>query len=69
MCVSCGCNVPDDDHGDEKHIVMEEVTKTGGADKISDDRFQKAAEAAGITTEQANQNVRESMETAATTSS
>ncbi len=63
MCVSCGCSTPDDDHGDEKHIVMDEVKKTGGADQITEDRLQKAAEAAGITTEQAKQNVREGRET------
>lgn len=63
MCASCGCNMPDDDHGHEKRFVMEEVKKAGGPDQISEDRLQKAAEAAGITTEQAKQNVREGYET------
>jgi len=69
MCVSCGCSTPDDDHGDEKHIVMDEVTRVGGLDKITDDRLQKAAEVAGITTDQAKQNIKESVEAGATPAS
>lgn len=47
MCMTCGCGLPHDDHGDERHIVYEEL--------------KSAAEAAGISPEQAAQNLQETL--------
>ncbi len=44
MCLSCGCGVPDEDHGNPDHITMEDL--------------RKAAEAAGIDADQAADNIR-----------
>lgn len=44
MCMSCGCNQPQDDQGN--------------ADNITEQDLQKAAEAAGISKEEAADNIR-----------
>lgn len=44
MCMSCGCLQPQDDHGN--------------ADSITEQDLQKAADAAGISKEQAADNIR-----------
>jgi hypothetical protein len=31
MCVSCGCGTPNDDHGDKRHITMEQLEQAGQA--------------------------------------
>jgi hypothetical protein len=31
MCVSCGCNVPNDDHGDERNITLNDLQEAGQA--------------------------------------
>lgn len=46
MCVSCGCGKPNDAHGDMRNITMDDVNR--------------AAEAAGITPDQAARNISES---------
>ncbi len=42
MCMTCGCAVPKDDHGDPRNITEESLNK--------------AAQAAGISPQQAAQN-------------
>jgi hypothetical protein len=27
MCISCGCMMPDDNHGDERYIVMQDIVE------------------------------------------
>lgn len=45
MCVTCGCGIPEDNHGDERNITLSEL--------------QAAAEAVGITLEEAVDNINE----------
>lgn len=45
MCLSCGCGSPNDDHGDPRNITMTEL--------------QEAAEAAGISVDEAAANILE----------
>lgn len=44
MCMSCGCKKTDDDHGNP--------------DNITEQDLQKAADAAGVSKEQAAENIR-----------
>jgi hypothetical protein len=44
MCLSCGCGEPNNDHDDPDQITYEDL--------------QKAADAAGITVEQAADNIK-----------
>lgn len=48
MCLSCGCGLPDADHGDERHITREDLDA--------------AAEAAGISVEQVVKNIQATLE-------
>ncbi len=43
MCVSCGCGKPNDAHGDNRNITMDDLNR--------------AADAAGITPDQVAQNI------------
>lgn len=43
MCLSCGCGQPNDKHGDERHITQDDL--------------RQAAEAAGISPQEAAQNI------------
>jgi hypothetical protein len=43
MCLDCGCGKPNDRHGDERHITMDDV--------------KQAAEASGINESEARQNI------------
>ena len=43
MCLSCGCGEPNESHGDSRHITM--------------DQLQGAAQAAGISAQEAAQNI------------
>ena len=43
MCLSCGCGQPNESHGNEDHITMNDL--------------QQAADAAGTTPQQAAQNI------------
>jgi hypothetical protein len=45
MCASCGCGIPNDEHGDARHITM--------------DQLKAAAEAAGITVDEVVSNMQE----------
>jgi len=31
MCVSCGCGKPNDNHGDNRHITMDQLEKAASA--------------------------------------
>jgi hypothetical protein len=46
MCMSCGCKQPNEDHGDDRNITM--------------DALQQAADAAGISVDEAASNIVES---------
>jgi hypothetical protein len=48
MCVTCGCGLPEDKHGDDRNITLSEV--------------QSAAEAAGITLDEAVDNIKKATE-------
>jgi hypothetical protein len=50
VCLTCGCGVPNDDHGDDRHITYEEL-KT-------------AAEAAEIPVDEAVRNFNETVKKA-----
>ena len=45
MCASCGCKMFEDDHGDNRHITIQEL--------------QAAAEAADITVQEAANNLKD----------
>lgn len=45
MCLTCGCGMPNDDHGDARHITMEDL--------------KGAAEAADISVEEAAGNLQQ----------
>ncbi len=47
MCLTCGCGVPSDDHGDAAHITYEDL--------------KKAADAAEISVEEAARNLQETL--------
>ena len=46
MCVSCGCNKLNDDHGDSRNITMEQI--------------QQAAQAAGCSAQEVAANIQKS---------
>ncbi len=47
MCVSCGCQKYNDDHGDRRHITIDTLNSTASAAKIPVSQvFQNIAEAA-----------------------
>jgi hypothetical protein len=35
MCLDCGCGEPNERHGDERHIVMDDVRAAAEASEIS----------------------------------
>lgn len=37
MCLTCGCGQPNDDHGDARHITMDELKAASEAAEISVD--------------------------------
>lgn len=45
MCLDCGCGEPNERHGDERHIVLDDV--------------RAAAEASGISVDEAARNISE----------
>ncbi len=52
MCMSCGCREPNNDHGDQRHITLDELDQ--------------AAQAANISREQAARNILETLQQAGT---
>jgi hypothetical protein len=46
MCISCGCGKVHDDHGDSRHLTLEDL--------------KHAADAAGVSVEQVVQNIQSS---------
>jgi hypothetical protein len=41
MCLTCGCGIPDDDHGDSRHITMTELRNAAEAAEIDVDEAAK----------------------------
>jgi hypothetical protein len=41
MCLDCGCGKPNDDHGDSRHITMNQVEEAAKASEISVDEAVK----------------------------
>jgi hypothetical protein len=41
MCLDCGCGKPNDDHGDSRHITMNQVEDAAKASEISVDEAVK----------------------------
>jgi hypothetical protein len=37
MCLTCGCGEPNDDHGDSRHITMDDLNNAADAAEISVD--------------------------------
>jgi hypothetical protein len=37
MCLDCGCGEPNDRHGDDRHITMDDVKAAAAASEISVD--------------------------------
>ncbi len=50
MCLDCGCGEPNERHGDERHIIMDDV--------------RAAAEASEISVEEAARNISEGLQQA-----
>ena len=48
MCVSCGCNKPNDDHGDPRNITQRQI--------------QDAASAAGTTVREVTANIQRALQ-------
>lgn len=38
MCASCGCNKPEDKHGDERHITMSQIKAAADAAGVPVDK-------------------------------
>jgi hypothetical protein len=45
VCANCGCGIPEDRHGDDRHILWSEIVAS--------------AEAAGISPQEASNNIME----------
>jgi hypothetical protein len=37
MCLTCGCGEPNDNHGDSRHIIMDDLNNAADAADISVD--------------------------------
>ena len=35
MCLDCGCGEPNDRHGDDRHITLDDVTAAARASEVS----------------------------------
>lgn len=55
MCLDCGCGEPNERHGDDRHITMDDV--------------KAAAQASEISVEEAGKNIAEGLRKAQSTSS
>jgi hypothetical protein len=38
MCLDCGCKLPDERHGDERHIIMQDLVDASAANSNSVDQ-------------------------------
>ncbi len=38
MCLSCGCMLPDDRHGDDRYIIMQDIVDAADADGVTIER-------------------------------
>ena len=54
MCMSCGCREPNNDHGDKRHITLDELDQ--------------AAQAANISREEAARNILDTLQQAGASS-
>lgn len=52
MCMSCGCGEGMDDHGDTANITADKV-----GEEIADESLARAADAQGISVEEARRNL------------
>ncbi len=41
MCLDCGCGKPNDKHGDDRHIIMDQIEAAAKASEISIDEAMK----------------------------
>ena len=41
MCLDCGCGEPNDRHGDDRHIVMDDIRAAAKASEISVDEAKR----------------------------
>jgi hypothetical protein len=41
MCLTCGCGIPDDDHGDPRHITMQQLKDAAAAAEVDVDEAAK----------------------------
>lgn len=41
MCLRCGCQLPDDDHGDKRNIVMRQIVDPATAEKAPVEQIMK----------------------------
>lgn len=46
MCMSCGCGEPNDDHGDQRHIVYQDLENAATAAEITPEEAAKNVQAA-----------------------
>lgn len=46
MCLSCGCRVPDDTHGDSRNIVMKQIVDAAAAESADVATIMKNIDAA-----------------------
>ena len=50
MCLDCGCGEPNERHGDDRHIVMDDIRAAAAASEISvDEAKRNIVEALGKT--------------------
>ena len=54
MCMSCGCEVPEFDHGDTDNITTKNLLE------VDESALERAADARGLTVEQVRENVEKS---------
>lgn len=38
MCLSCGCMIPDDRHGDDRYIILQDIVDAAEADGVTVER-------------------------------
>lgn len=53
MCLSCGCGIPDDNHGDSRNITQRDINQRN----VTLEDIDAAAEAAGTTREKVIENI------------
>jgi hypothetical protein len=41
MCLDCGCGEPNERHGDDRHIIMDDIRAAAAASEISVDEAKR----------------------------